>query len=67
MALNEYGQKWLDSQLAKIDEDQIYASIGAYDPEAFQAYLGLETARLTLIALDFQDSPEFQRRVQSRR
>lgn len=60
--LNEFGSKWVQDHIAKIDEDAVYASIGAYDPDAFAAYLRLEKERLTEIALDYQDQPEFQMR-----
>jgi hypothetical protein len=62
--LNQYGLEWVDSCLDKIDEDAVYASIGAYDPEAYAAYFRLEKERLTGIALKYQDDPEFQMRNQ---
>ena len=58
--LNIYGTHWVNKTIAKIDEDQVYASIGAYDEEAFKGYLILERVRLEEIALRHQDDPEFQ-------
>lgn len=62
MDLNAYGQKWVDSHLAKIYEDRVYASIGAYDPEAFAKYLEIRKEELIKIAVEHQDDPEFQYR-----
>lgn len=62
MELNAYGREWLDKQLAKIDENGVYASIGAYDPEAFAKYLEIRKEELTKIASEHQDDPEFQAR-----
>lgn len=48
------GTMWVEQTMAKIEakEDEIYASIGAYDPDAFKAYLANEHERLTKIAED---------------
>lgn len=62
MELNVYGLDWVNSHMGKIYEDGVYASIGAYDPEAFEAYCRNERDRLTNIALQHQDDPEFQMR-----
>ena len=64
MPLNEYGTKWVQDHINKIDEGKFYESIGAYDPWTFAAYLRNERERLILIALDHQDDPEFQMRNQ---
>jgi len=40
---------WVELQLSQIDEDGVYASIGAYDPEAFAAYKELERQKLEKI------------------
>lgn len=37
--------EWVEMQLAQIDEDKVYASIGAYDPEAFKAFISNERTR----------------------
>lgn len=57
--MNEAQQAWLDKQLAKIDENDVYASIGAYDPEAFQKYLEIRKAELIRVAQECKDSIEF--------
>lgn len=46
------GADWVQKILDKIqaDEDNLYAAIGAYDPEAFTAYVVNEYRRLTEIA-----------------
>ena len=44
---------WVQEMLAKIDEDAVYASIGAYDLEAFSSYVALEKERLERIAADY--------------
>lgn len=62
MELNAYGRQWVDGKLDEINEDAVYASIGAYDPEAFKDYCRNEKDRLTEIALQHQDDPEFQLR-----
>lgn len=49
--MNVTQQAWVDQHIAAIDEDSVYASIGAYDPEAFQQYLANERERLTAIAI----------------
>ena len=63
--LNQYGQQFVNQVIGGIDEDKVYASIGAYDPEAFAAYLQNETERITKIALEHQNDPEFQHYNQS--
>lgn len=59
MELNEYGRKFVEEELARIDEDRFYANIGAYDPEAIEIYKKNRRQDLTKIALEFQDTLEF--------
>lgn len=40
---------WVELKIAQIDEDMVYAAIGAYDPEAFGLYIQNERQRLTEI------------------
>lgn len=60
MELNAYGRHWLKCKMNEINEDDVYASIGANDPEAFKAYRRNEKEKFTKIALEHQDDPEFQ-------
>lgn len=60
--LNKFGLEWIDRKMKEIEatEDAVYASIGAYDLEAFKAYCWHQREALTAIALRHQDDPEFQ-------
>lgn len=52
------GRDWVDQTMVKVaeKEDEIYASIGAYDPEAFASYLQNERDRLSQIARELTAS-----------
>jgi hypothetical protein len=64
MDKNQFAEAYAAASVARINDDQLYASIGAYDPEAVKSYKELKHKEYRAIALKYYSDDESQFHMQ---